>query len=706
MNTRCSLSALLQAPPCRLVPTMAVALTIAAAGCGRNEAPQLTSPKDQRATVQKLLELSFTAVDPEDDELSYSFDADLPTIQNRARFTPTKTGARFRWTPLLSDVGTHRFSFSVSDGDNTTTRRIEIEVVSGEGSSAPLFVQPLGTGTTLDLGRSACIDVPVAVTDPDTPGVTLGQAEPLLDAAELVQHDETTGTWSWCPTRDQIAASDRYTLHLTADDFDNPTTRKDYLLVIRSSSGEDCPGDAPEITHLPADWDSVLDLPVTATVSDTEGLKFEPLLYYSLSDPGSPPDITQMTQLTMTLSSGTMQDGVWDVKIPNPVANEPGSSATVWYSIAATDNDDVSGNCDHTTEAPDGGTYQVTVANSGGGGTTTGASECSPCSADIQCGGSDDYCLFIDSEFVCAAACDGDEDCPDTHYCSLSSYTSIDGATGRQCVPVGLSCSDPEPECVDDSYEDNDTQSDAAPLSTGLHELVSCPASVGDDEDWFEVSVSTESTVEVILDGDSTTDLDLAMYDADGVLIERSDSLSSLEVVSGCVDDDVTLHVQAYGLGEENVYDLDVSVVEGSCDGTCVDDTYEPDDDGYSARYADLYYGQYLAYDNQICAWDEDWIGVYMYSGEDIWAVLDFDQAAPDEDLDLIVRDAYGFNLTGCDEYDPYACDAFNGQSGTSDELMIWPIYSTGLYYVVVRGWSGSENSYDVCIGLDYGDCL
>ena len=674
-----------------------------AAACKKNEPPQLTSPQDQRATVQQLLELSFTAVDPEGDELTYAFDADLPGIGTRATMKPTARGARFSWTPLISDVGTHRFQFSVSDGANTTTRRLQIEVVSGEGSSAPVFVQPLGTGTTLDLGRAPCIDVPVAVTDPDTPGVTLGQADPVLDASELVQTTETDATWSWCPTREQIAASDRYTLRLTADDYDNPVTIKDYLLVLRASAGEDCPGEAPEIDHQPGDWDSVLDLPITATVRDAEGLKFEPLLYYSLRDPGSPPDITLMTQLTMSLSSGTMQDGTWTVAVPNPVANDPGASATVFYAIAATDNDDDDGNCDHTTEAPAGGTYQVVVSNGGSGG--GGAEVCEPCSADVQCGGTDDHCLFLDSTFVCGAACDGDDDCPDDTYCSLSSYTSIDGAVARQCVPTGLSCTDPEPTCVDDSYEENDTQSAAASLGTGSYDMVICPEGAGSDEDWFEVSISSESTIEVILDGDSTSDLDLALFDASGALVERSDSLSSLEVVSACVDDDVTLQIKAYGLGEVNEYELDVSVVPGNCDGSCDDDAHEPDDDATSARYADLYYGAYTSTDDRICAYDEDWIGVYMYAGEDIYASLDFDQFAPDEDLDLIVRDASGVNLTGCDEVDPYACDAWNGQSGTSDEYMVWPVFSSGLYYVVVRGWSGSENDYDVCVGLSYGDC-
>jgi len=397
-----------------------------------------------------------------------------------------------------------------------------------------------------------------------------------------------------------------------------------------------------------------------------------------------------------------MQDGTWEVAIPNPVANSPGSSAAIWYTIAATDNDDADGTCDHTTEA---GPFQITVSNDSGGGGGGGAEVCAPCSADVQCGDTGDHCLFIDSDYVCGAGCSGDADCPDDTYCSLTSYTSVDGAVARQCVPVGLSCDDPEPICVDDRFEENDSRLSAASVGSGTTSAVICPDGAGTDEDWFALNIGGESTVEIILDGGSASDLDLALYDAAGLLVDRSDSLSSLEAVTGCVDDDVTIQVKAYGQAE-NDYVLDIDVYPGNCDGSCDDDAYEPDSDYYSSRYADLYYGAYIADDNQICAWDEDWIGVYMYSGEDLYAALAFDQTAADEDLDLIVRDAYGINLTGCDEYDPYACDANNGQSGTSDELLVWPVQQEGFYFVAVRGWNGAENDYAVCVGLSFGDCL
>ena len=690
----------------RTLPTASL-LFAALIGCkGANEPPLLTAPLDQKAKVAHLVDLTFNASDPDGDRLSFRFDGPLPNLANRATFEPTPTGARFRWTPLLSDIGTHTFTFEASDGEDTTTRRVTLDVVSGEGSSAPTFLQPLGTGTTLDLGQAPCFELAVAVTDPDTPGVTLSQQEPVLPGATLTQDSELAGTWAWCPAREQVATSDRYTLRLGADDYDNDTVFKDYLLVLRSTDGAGCPGGVPTVTHRASDWEGVLDVPITAEVYDAEGLKFEPLLYYSTSHPGSPPDITQMTQVTMQLTSGSMQDGTWSASIPNPVANQPGTFQTVHYLIAATDNDDAEGACDHTTQAPEGGAYQITVTNPAGGGGATGAPVCASCSADVQCGDGDDLCIPLDGENICGAGCDDDSDCPDSHYCSFGTFTSVDGAAARQCLPTELSCS-PAPSCDDDDYEDNDTLATARSLGEGTHRLTSCPADSGDDEDWFVVDVGSESTLELILDGGSGSDLDLGLYDPSGTLIASSAGTSSFEAIEACVPPgDYTVHVAAYGAAVENDYDLDIDIVSGNCDGTCDDDGHEPDDDYYSADWADLDYAPWRATDRQICAWNEDWYEVYLLANEDLYVTLDFAQTTAEQDLDLMLIDYYGYIVLGCDEYDPSWCDPSNGQSGTADETLQFANGSwDDSYYVIVRGWSGAENAYDICLGLSAWDC-
>src|SRR6185312_2724029 len=192
----------------------------------------------------------------------------------------------FRWTPLAADLGEHAFDFKVSDGSNETTVTININVKSAIGSqTAPIFRQPLGTGTTIDLSRANCVDLDVVVEDQDTPNVKIAQEEPTIEGADLKSVDGQSATWHWCPSRAQ-EGEDRYTLTLSADDGDNPKTLKNYLVVLRGTGGggQSCPGAAPTIAHSPQNATTRLDLAPTATVSDDKGIKDSPLFYYSTTN--------------------------------------------------------------------------------------------------------------------------------------------------------------------------------------------------------------------------------------------------------------------------------------------------------------------------------------------------------------------------------------------------------------------------------------
>jgi hypothetical protein len=87
-----------------------------------------------------------------------------------------------------------------------------------------------------------------------------------------------------------------------------------------------------------------------------------------------------------------------------------------------------------------------------------------------------------------------------------------------------------------------------------------------------------------------------------------------------------------------------------------------------------------------------------MFSGETLHATLKFNQTKTTEDLDLYLYDSPTHQLTQCTEADPFTCDPTNGQSGSSNEKLTWSITKSGVYYVVVHGWEGSSNKYDICI--------
>jgi hypothetical protein len=695
-----------------------VVLVLAAGlgGCSEQTPPVLSPLGDQRAFVNTELVVGLSASDADGDALQFGFASELPDIALRARIEPAGEGrALFHWTPLASDLGQHGFDFFVSDGTSEARETVSIEVEhSDEGSGAPVFVQPLGTGTTLDLEKKSCIEVAVAVEDPDSLEVALTQEEPVVEGAELAQEGPFSARWKFCPTPAQIDADDRYTATLGASDGVNDKTLKSYLVVLRSKSKSDCPGAPPAVEHAPADVASVADLAITATVTDDLGIKYEPLLYYAASDPGDAPDLAAMTQVTMKLATGDMKSGTWKATVPNPVASAPaGTKARLYYLVTAQDNDDTAGNCDHVTQAPAAGSFSVTVENPGGAG---GLGLCADCTSDAQCGGPGDNCVFLDGGHHCFKGCTKDTDCPSGYYCSFSEFTSIDDVKARQCIPNDYQCADGGggsggggggTSCSDDGYEDNDTLSQASAkpaLAPGTLSAKSCPATTGDDEDWYKITLTASAKVTVTLSGGSTTDLDLALKDATGAVVAKSEALGSSESLTTCLEAGTYyLHVYAWGMGA-NSYTLSWSKQAQICVTACVDDAFEDDDSASQARPVDLDFGKYSQASNQICAGDDDWYSVYMYAGEQLHVALTFAQATSKQDLDVYVYKD-GVNLTGCSEQSPFDCDPLNGQSGTSNEKLVWPISKSGTYHVVVHGWEGSANVYGICIGLSATQC-
>lgn len=684
-----------------------ITLAIFIAACGgedpdANRPPALGPVDDQVASVNEPLTFSLLGSDPEGSPLTFAMSADSEGITSHATLTPAGSDAAvFSWTPLVTDIGTHVIDFSVSDGKKADRRAVTIEVRSTIGGGLTVFRKPLGTGMTLDLAARKCAEVMVEIEDPDSPGVTITEAEPKIEGAELIQESGLTATWRFCPTAAQIQVADMYTLRLAADDGDNPVVIKPFVIVLRKAQKAACPGEPPVIEHAATDHSGIGDIPIRARVRDDVGIKYEPLLLYSMVDPGTPPDLGSMTQVSLSKLSGTAQDGQWEGRIPNPVASSPaGTKADVYYLLIARDDDDAAGDCDHLTQSPPSGTHHISVSGSASGG---GLAPCAPCSADSQCGGAGDLCVQIQSAGRCLSACGAAGSCPSGYACSASALTSESGTSARQCVPTSQSCAAPVEACVDDGYEENDGVSQAKPLPTGTHLLTSCPQNDSDDEDWFSLEVTSPGKLAVELLGGEETDLDLALYDGAGQLVLRSSGLSSEEQVSACVTPG-TYYARVYTYYvAKNEYILSWSVSPESCGPTCDDDSSEPDGGPSEARLVDLDSAAYTSSTNAICAYDEDWYRIEMFSGETLYSTLTFDQSSPMEDLDILLYRG-ATQLIQCDEFDVSGCSD-NGQSGDSDERFQYTIGTSGTYYLVVRGFAGASNLYDICIGLQPGEC-
>jgi hypothetical protein len=686
-------------------PAIALSLLATLVACGGGAAPVLDSIDDQIVAVGADLTLTLRATDPDGDALSYSFRSDVPDLGERASIatTPAGTGL-FRWRPLAADVGTWHFDFVASDGDHDTTVTVTIQVKSAVGDqTTPVFRQPLGSGTTLDLAVRQCLDLDVVVEDQDSPEVALTEEDPLIEGATLEVTSGLAAVWHWCPSREQIDAEDRYTLTLGADDGDNPKVPKNYLIVLRRPGQTNCPGTAPVVTHTPADESTVVDLTLDATITDDLGLKQPPLLYYSTTAPASPPDLATMAQTTMVLISGTMQNGVWAADVPNPVATRPaGTAANLYYVIVANDDDDDTGTCDHETQAPATGTYQMRVTNPGGAG---GLGLCESCSADVQCGDADDHCVRVGQTDSCLQGCTGVAgECPTGYTCSANPVSSVNGASGRQCVPTTGTCA-MAPPCEDDIFEDNDTRAQAAAnlpdLDPATYDFTSCPLADGsnDDEDWFPIILTADATVTLTLAGMAVSDLDLVLYDGTGTRLQSATGSTSNETISRCLTAGTYyVRVYAWGAGAPNDYTLTYARSVGACPAVCTDDRFEPDDNRDQARQ--ITYGGFTQA-GQICANDDDYFKLALFNGETVTIDLTFTHSATG-DLDLHFYDSAGVDLTPCSEAMPATCTAAQGQGASSNERYSFtaPAACASLctYYVAVHGWRSSQNSYSISI--------
>jgi Lamin Tail Domain len=209
--------------------TWVVAFVVGA--CGSGAAPDILGLGDQVAVVGQQFILELDGVDPDGDALTYKVESDL-TLEGNATLSKTPAGrGLFRWTPVGSDVGMHAFDFTASDGSNSTTVTITIDVRASSGN-VPVFRQPLGAGRVVNLVETKCVDLDILIEDQDTAQVTIGEEAPPIAGATLEQLDGTTAHWRWCPSPAQVAESDRYTLVLYADDDDNPKTIKNYVIVL------------------------------------------------------------------------------------------------------------------------------------------------------------------------------------------------------------------------------------------------------------------------------------------------------------------------------------------------------------------------------------------------------------------------------------------------------------------------------------------
>ncbi len=208
----------------------------------------------------------------------------LPSFDRVTTLSTEPGGGVFTWVPLASHAGMHELQFvlTAGEGGGELDRQRVLVTVLPAADAAPVFVRP-GAGGTFDLTQNPCVRFDVEVRDDDSDRVILGTRSEPPTGATLANAGPKRASFDWCPTPDQVAASQRWTIELFADDETHPPVEHDYVVVLRSGPPRTgCVGTPPVITlRSPLMSERITSgttYPVQVTITDDMGLRDAPLL--------------------------------------------------------------------------------------------------------------------------------------------------------------------------------------------------------------------------------------------------------------------------------------------------------------------------------------------------------------------------------------------------------------------------------------------
>lgn len=636
-------------------------LWISLLGCGPSTGPTLLPIDPSEVPVSGTLRLPLDVNNPSGAPLEFRVEAPaaLVAFDSVATISGTPAGGELRFTPLAAHVGTHEVQIIIgAPGGGEYDRQPALITVTTAADAGPVFLEP-GAGGTFDLSRDPCVRFAVEIRDDDSPSVDIRERSPLPEGAMLISGGPKSASFDWCPTNDQIAASERWTIQLEANDGDHDPVPHNFVVVLRSGGGGCGSGSAPTITLRSPLMDERLTssagYEITVSITDDLGLRDAPLLYWTTETPADPPDITAFEQVAFESAGGDS----YRARVP-PLGLAEGEERLVHYLVSATDNDDATGTtCDHRTDS------RVVAFNAVGGAGGVSLNVCSPCSLSVECGASG-ICVPADAGTRCLTACPTNT-CADGLSCVLA--VSTEGSLEQVCGRVSELCGGGTGVCTEDGNEPNDSTSAATPI-TGTTSGRICSM----NPDYYRIDATISDQVVVRLDGFSHAagDLDLQLVGSDGSILGSSASTMDVETVTYCARDTgpVFAHVLGFS-GAENPYGLTVTRMADAC---CVNDAFEPDDGRATARPA---IGD--TFEGTLCPMDSDHIAIPVTGASRLQIDVTFDSMRSDIDIELE-------GPTGT---------VIASSAGTSDIETIDTVVTTaGTYVLRVFGFTAESNMY------------
>jgi hypothetical protein len=156
----------------------------------RNSPPVLTNPGNKTVNENGLLSFGLSASDADGDPLTYAANP-LPTGANFS-----SSNGSFVWQPTLDQEGIYSVTFSVSDGQASDQKTIQITVL--HVNQPPLLTNP----DNKTVAENGTLAFNLSASDPDGDPLTYS-ANPLPSGANF---SNSTGSFAWTPTYDQAGS--------------------------------------------------------------------------------------------------------------------------------------------------------------------------------------------------------------------------------------------------------------------------------------------------------------------------------------------------------------------------------------------------------------------------------------------------------------------------------------------------------------------
>ncbi len=220
------------------VRALLFAVLLFAAACGQPDGSlALSAIAPHSASVAQEVVIPLLADGAGNDPLTWTWQSpsnpELATRLHRPTLSAYSGGrALWRFTPLATDVGPLAIEFAASRGNLHGTLSLGFAI--DPGGDPPVFREPVGEGTTLDLRMMPCAAVSVVVESNSTPQVSLSLVNPPPNA-EIAQTEELAGKLLFCPSTSQAMMETIYPLLIQAEAGER-IVRKSYVIVLRRSA--------------------------------------------------------------------------------------------------------------------------------------------------------------------------------------------------------------------------------------------------------------------------------------------------------------------------------------------------------------------------------------------------------------------------------------------------------------------------------------